>query len=50
MPIVLTNAPTNFMKFMDDVLRTFKKSFVVVYMDDILIFNRNKEEKMKHIQ
>jgi hypothetical protein len=46
----LTNAPTIFMRLMDDVLRPFKKYFVVVYLDDILIFNRFWEEHMRHIQ
>jgi hypothetical protein len=35
---------------MDDVLRPFTNSFVVVYLYDILIFNRTWEEHMQHIQ
>ena len=35
---------------MDDVLRKFTNSFVVVYLDDILIFNKTWEEHMRHIQ
>jgi hypothetical protein len=50
MPFVLTNAPTTFMRLMDDVLRPFTLSFVVVYLDSILIFNRMWEEHMRHIQ
>jgi hypothetical protein len=49
-PFGLTNAPTNFMRLMDDILRPLTNSFVVVYLDDILIFIRMWEENMRHIQ
>ena len=38
------------MRLMDDVLRPFTNYFLVVYLDDILIFNRTWEEHMQHIQ
>ena len=38
MPFGLTNAPASFMKMMDDILRPFTNSFVVVYLDEIMIF------------
>jgi hypothetical protein len=47
MPFILTNTPTTFMRLMDDV---FNNSFVVVYLDDILIFSRTWGEHMWHIQ
>jgi hypothetical protein len=45
----LTNAPTTFMRMMDDILQLFTNSFLVVYLDDILIFIRSWEENLQHI-
>ena len=39
MPFRLKNSPTTFMRLMEDILRPLTNSFVVVYLDDILIFN-----------
>jgi hypothetical protein len=50
MPFGLTNPPAPFMRLMDDVSRPFTNSFLVVYLDDILIFSRTWEEHMRHIQ
>jgi hypothetical protein len=50
MPFGLTNAPTNFMRMMDDILQPFTNTFLVVYLDEILICNKSLEKHLHHIQ
>jgi hypothetical protein len=49
MPFGLTNAPATFMRMMDDILRSFTNTFVVVYLDDIIIYNKTWVEHLQHI-
>ena len=41
MPFRLTNALATFMRLMDDTLQPFTNSFMVLYLDNILIFNQS---------
>jgi hypothetical protein len=50
MPFGLTNTPTIFQHLMNDVFREFLDNFVVCYLDDILVFSKNKEEHINHVQ
>ena len=49
MPFKLTNDPETFMRLMDENLRPFTNSFMVVYLDDILTFTHSWEEHIHHI-
>ena len=46
----LTNAPTNFMCMMKNIFSKYMDRFVLVLIDDILVYSKNKDEHEKHLR
>jgi hypothetical protein len=46
----LTNAPAFFMNIMNSVFMDYLDNFMVVFIDDILIYSQSEEEHVDHLK
>src|SRR6202043_428637 len=49
MPFGLTNAPATFQHFMNDIFSDLLDTFMVVYLDDILIYSEDPKQHVEHV-
>lgn len=50
LPFGLTNSPPTFQKMMNAVLEDYLDKFVLVYLDDILVYSKSEEEHLEHLR
>ena len=50
MPFGLTNVPAAFRDLMNRVFSDYLDKFVIVFIDDILVYSKNHEEHEKHLK
>jgi Reverse transcriptase (RNA-dependent DNA polymerase) len=49
MPFGLTNAPGGFQRFLNGIFSDLLDVYVIIYLDDILIFSGNKDKHFRHV-
>ena len=50
MPFVLTNAPSVFMHLMNRVCRPMLDRSIIVFIDDILVYSKTREQHEEHVR
>ena len=50
MPFGLCNAPSTFQNFVNDIFADLVEVFVVVYLDDILVYSKKFKDHVQHVR
>ena len=50
MPFGLTNAPAAFMDLMNRVFKPYLDTFIIIFLDDILVYSRSEKENAEHLR
>ena len=50
MPFGLTNAPATFQMLINTILQSYLNKFVVVYLDNIVVFSNSDKEHKEHFR
>ena len=50
MPFGLTNAPAAFIVLMNRVFKLYLNRFVIMFIEDILVYSKSREEHEKHLR
>ncbi|MBW0506004.1 hypothetical protein O181_045719 [Austropuccinia psidii MF-1] len=48
-PFGLTNSPASFQNFVNDIFQDLLDVYVVVYLDDLMVFSKSEEEHVTHV-
>ena len=50
MPLEVTNAPTTFMDLVNQIFKIYLDKFVIVFIDDILIYSKDDDQHAEHLR